>query len=120
MKLLGAVILTITAFSVSAAEKLEMDINLYLNNKLIESKVLQTATEQMQTVTADKFFKFKVTPTLNTDIITLTSTLHTYISGEYELFQEPKLLVKLNEMATIEIGRQNDKVYKVEITTRKI
>ncbi|NMP30032.1 hypothetical protein HII17_00535 [Thalassotalea sp. M1531] len=120
MKKLGILVLSLAAFATSVAETLELDLNLFLNNQLVKSQVVKTEDGKMHTVTADEVIKFDVTPTLNDDIVTLTSVMHKYENGAYNKFQEPKLMVKLDEPATIEVGTEGVAVYKIQITAKKI
>lgn len=120
MKKLGILILSMVAFATSAAENVELDLKLYLNNELVKSQVVKTETGKMQTITADKVIKFDVTPTLNEDIVTLTSVMYKFENGTYNKFQEPKLMIRLNEPATIEVGTENVQVYKIVVTAKKI
>ncbi|WP_448549089.1 hypothetical protein [Thalassotalea fusca] len=120
MKKLGMLILSLTAFASSAAENLELNLNLYLNNQLVKSQVVKAQEGKMYTVKADKIIKFDVTPTLKDNIVTLTSVMHKYENGTYNKYQEPKLMVKLNEAGTIEVGAENVEVYKIQITAKKI
>ncbi|MDI4654063.1 MULTISPECIES: hypothetical protein [Pseudoalteromonas] len=92
MKKLGMVLLSLAAFGASAAESLQLDLNLYLNNQLVKTHVVKTEEDKTQTVTADDILKF----------------------------QEPKLMVNLNEPATIEVGTEGVEVYRIEITASKI
>ena len=120
MKKLGMLVLSIVAFATSAAENIELDFNIYLNNELVKSQVFQVKNGEMETITADKIIKFDVTPTLKDNIVTLKSVMHKFENGSYNKFQEPTLMVKLNEPATIEVGTENVQLYKIEITAKKI
>lgn len=120
MKKLGILLLSMAAFSASAVEKLALDLNLYLNNKLVKSQVIQAETDKVHTVVAEKILKFSVTPTLNGDVVTLTSTMYKFEDGLYTKFQEPRLETKLNLKATIEVGAENIQLYKVEVVAKKI
>lgn len=120
MKKLGMVLLSLAAFGASAAENLQLDLNLYLNNQLVKTHAVKTEEDKIQTVTADGILKFDVTPSLHNQIVTLTSTLYKFENGSYNKFQEPKLMVNLNEPATIEVGTEGVEVYRIEITASKI
>ncbi|WP_440873656.1 hypothetical protein [Thalassotalea sp. PLHSN55] len=119
MKKLGMIILSLAAFTASAAENLELDLNLYLNNELVKSQVIQAETGKMHSVTADKVIKLDITPTLKDNIVTLTSVMHKFENGIFSKFQEPMLMVKLNEPASIEMGTENVQIYKIEVTAKK-
>jgi len=120
MKKLGMVLLSLAAFGASAAESLQLDLNLYLNNQLVKTHVVKTEEDKTETVTADDILKFDVTPTLNDQTVTLTSALYKFENGSYNKFHEPKLMVNLNEPATIEVGTEGVEVYRIEITASKI
>ncbi|KZY44553.1 hypothetical protein A3733_15385 [Pseudoalteromonas shioyasakiensis] len=120
MKKLGMVLLSLVAFGASAAENLQLDLNLYLNNQLVKTHVAKTEEDKTETITADDILKFDVTPTLNEQTVTLTSALYKFENGSYNKFQEPKLMVNLNEPATIEVGTEGVEVYRIEITASKI
>jgi len=46
MKKLGMVLLSLAAFGASAAESLQLDLNLYLNNQLVKTHVVKTEEEK--------------------------------------------------------------------------
>jgi len=126
MKLLGTVILTFAAFSVTADQQLELDVHFYLNDQLIESKLVQTESDKSLSIVARNEITFNVTPTLKNDSVNLGFTLQPI---ERNVFfdnlnaKEPNLITKLNEKAVIEIGDTggaNSKLYRIEITAKKI
>lgn len=41
-------------FVTSAVDNIELDLNLYLNNELVTFQVVQTESEKMQAITADR------------------------------------------------------------------
>ncbi len=120
MKKLGMVLLSLAAFGASAAENLQLDLNLYSNNQLVKTHAVKTEEDKIQTVTADGILKFDVTPSLHNQIVTLTSTLYKFENGSYNKFQEPKLMVNLDKPAAIEVGTEGVEVYRIEITASKI
>ena len=46
MNKLGMVLLSLVAFGASAAESLQLDLNLYLNNQLVKTHVVKTEEEK--------------------------------------------------------------------------
>lgn len=50
--------ISMVTFVTSAVDNIELDLNLYLNNELVTFQVVQTESEKMQTITADKIIKF--------------------------------------------------------------
>jgi len=46
MKKLGMILLSLAAFGASAAESLQLDLNLYLNNQLVKTHVVKTEEEK--------------------------------------------------------------------------
>ena len=95
----------------AAAENLQLDLNLYLNNQLVKTHAVKTEEDKIQTVTADGILKFDVTPSLNNQIVTLTSTLYKFENGSYNKFQEPKLMVNLDITVMICACNQCGHVY---------
>lgn len=81
---------------------------------------MQTKSGQLESITAKDVLMFDVTPTLNDDVVTLTSYLHEYQEGTFSQFAEPVLRVTLEKQAVIEIGTEGKNIYKVEITAKKI
>lgn len=116
MKLITLIVLACFSLAVTATNKLQINLNIYLNGELVTTELLQAESGQKQTVTVDKVIKFDVTPTLNDDLVTLTSVLHKYENGRYHKFQEPKLITKLGQTASIEVGTENMQDYKIEVT----
>ena len=120
MKLFALTFLLCCSFTVSAADKLQVNLNLYFNGDLVTTQSLQSENGKRQTVTVEKVIKFDVTPTLNDELVTLASVLHKFENGEYRKFQEPKLITKLDHTAVIEVGTESTQVYKIEVTTSKL
>jgi hypothetical protein len=50
--------ISMVTFVTSAVDNIELDLNLYLNNELVTFQVVQTESEKMQAITADKIIKF--------------------------------------------------------------
>lgn len=120
MKKVLCVLSLVTAFSAFAAEPLQLNVSVYLNNELVVTDVIETESGQLQSFTAKDLLRFDVTPTLNDDIVTLTSSMHKYQEGAFNKFAEPVLRVMLDKQAVIEMGTEGKNIYKVEVTTKKI
>lgn len=120
MKELLCVLSLVTTFSTFANQPLELNVSVYLNNELVAADVMQTKSGQLESITAKDVLMFDVTPTLNDDVVTLTSSLHEYQEGTFSQFAEPVLRVALEKQAVIEIGTEGKNIYKVEITAKKI
>ncbi|KKO46103.1 hypothetical protein WG68_07025 [Arsukibacterium ikkense] len=120
MKKILSVLSLVAAFSAFANEPLELTVNVYLNNELVVADVVQAESGQLQSITAKDVLMFNVTPTLNDDVVTLTSSMHKYKDGSFSKFAEPVLRVALDKQAVIEIGTEGKNIYKVEVTTKKI
>lgn len=120
MKKLALLFLSLAAFSASAADKLKLDVNLYLNNQLVKSQTLTTQSDQLQTVTAEQKLQFTVTPTLAGDTVALNSSIAKFENGSYSTIANPELTVGLGKPATLEIGTEGVEMYKVLVTASKI
>ena len=120
MKKVLSVLSLVAAFSAFANEPLELNVSVYLNNELVAADVMQGKSGQLQSITAKDVLMFDVTPTLNDDVVTLTSSLHKFEDGSFSKFAEPVLRVALEKQAVIEIGTDGKNIYKVEVTAKKI
>jgi hypothetical protein len=120
MKKVLSILSLVATFSVFANEPLELNVNLYLNNKLVAADVVQGKSGQLQSITAKDVLMFDVTPTLNNEVVTLTSSLHKFEDGSFSKFAEPALNVALDKQAVIEIDTDGKNIYKVEVTAKKI
>lgn len=120
MKKLVAIVLSLFSLSSFAEQALKLDLNLYINGELIKSDVIQTVSGMNQSITAEEVLKFDVTTTLNNGLVSLTSKMYKFEDGKYVKFQEPILNFELNEPATIEVGQQGIKVYKITIVANEI
>ncbi|MBU2114545.1 MAG: hypothetical protein KKE94_12350 [Gammaproteobacteria bacterium] len=120
MKKVLSVLSLVAAFSAFANEPLELNVSVYLNNELVAADVMQGKSGQLQSITAKDVLMFDVTPTLNDEVVTLTSSLHKFEDGSFSKFAEPVLRVALDKQAVIEIGTEGKNIYKVEVTAKKI
>lgn len=120
MKTLGLSMLVAASFASSAAEQLELNLSLYLNNQLLKTQIINSPIGQQQTIIAKDTIKFEVTPSLQDNIVTINSALYRYESGTFTKFQEPSLMMPLNQSASIEIGTQPAAVYKIKISANEL
>ncbi len=120
MKKAFSILSFVATFSVFANEPLQLNVNLYLNNELVAADVMQGTSGQSQTIVAKDVLMFDVTPTVNNEVVTLTSSLHKFEDGSISKFAEPVLRVAFDKQAVIEIDTEGKNIYKVEITAKKL
>lgn len=108
-------LLTISSLAY-ANENVTLKLDMFINNDLVKPIVLKGHMAESFTVQIDGEVKYDIVPTMENGAVKLSTVYYTYTEGTFVEKEKPVLVTALNQAATIEIGAEGVKVYKIQIT----
>jgi len=99
-----------------ANENVTLKLDMFINNELVKPIVLKGHMAESFTVKIDGEVKYDIVPTMEDGAVKLSTIYYTYSEGAFVQKEKPVLVTALNQVATIEIGTEDAKVYKIQIT----
>jgi hypothetical protein len=99
-----------------ANENVTLKLDMFINNDLVKPIVLKGHMAESFTVQIDGEVKYDIVPTMENGAVKLSTVYYTYTEGAFVQKEKPVLVTALNQAATIEIGTEGVKVYKIQIT----
>ncbi len=93
-----------------------LKLDMFINDNLTKSIILEGKMSNQFFAQIDGEVKLDITPTIDKDAIKLSMLYYEYDGTEFVLTQKPVIRTYSNQAATIEIGVEDGKVYKIEVT----
>ena len=108
--------LLVLASTANASESITLKLDMFINGDLIKPVVLQGELSQSFSAQIDNEVKYEITPSIENGKVKLSTVYYTYTDGAFSEKARPVLTVNANEPATIEIGQEGLKIYKLQVT----
>lgn len=115
--LVALLLLSTSAF---ASDKVELEVQISLNNEVLKSQRVETELGAAQTITADGVLNVILTPTFSDSLVTIDAKIQRFEHGEYKPYKTAKVELPLSEKSYIVVGNEPGELYEVNVTTRKI
>lgn len=113
-------VLAVALFAASsltyASENVVLKLDMFINNNLVKPVVLKGHMNEKFTAQINDEVKYDIVPSMENGSIKLSTIYYTYSDGEFIEKEKPVLVTAMDQAATIEIGTEADKVYKIQIT----
>ncbi|MCP4323326.1 MAG: hypothetical protein GY787_16060 [Alteromonadales bacterium] len=113
-------VLTVGLLAISslayANENVVLKLDMFINNDLVKPVVVKGSMAETFTVQIDNEVKYDIVPTMEDGAVKLSTIYYTYADGAFIQKEKPVLVTAVNKTATIEIGAEGVKVYKIQIT----
>ena len=99
-----------------ADQDVTLKLALYINDDLVKPITLKGQVADSFTAQIDGEVKYDIVPTIENGAVKLSTIYYTYTDGVFIQKEKPVLVTAVNQSATIEIGTEGVKVYKIQIT----
>ncbi len=119
MKTLWKIVVTsllVMSTTIFASEDVTLKLDMFINDNLAKSVVLEGKMSNQFFAQIDGEVKLDITPTIEKNAIKLSMLYYEHNGVEFVLTQKPVIKTIANQAATVEIGVEGSKVYKIEIT----
>ncbi len=100
----------------NARNDVSLKLDMFINDILTKSIILEGEMSNQFFAQIDGEVKLDITPTIEKDAIKLSMLYYEHNGVEFVLTQKPVIKTIANQAATIEIGVEDGKVYKIEVT----
>lgn len=99
-----------------ANQDVTLKLDMYINDDLVKPITLKGQVADSFTAQIDGEVKYDIVPTIENGAVKLSTIYYTYTDGAFIQKEKPVLVTAVNQSATIEIGTEGVKVYKIQIT----
>ena len=120
MKYLLIIITTLFSTTILAESNVEMHVEIRLNDKLIQTQLVETKLGLSQTVVAVNTLEVVLTPTNADGSVSIDAVLNKFEDGEFTSYKDAKVKLPYDETAYIVVGSEPIEVYEVRVLTKRI
>jgi hypothetical protein len=99
-----------------ANQAVTLKLDMYINDDLVKPITLKGQIADSFVAQIDGEVKYDIVPTIENGEVKLSTIYYTYTDGAFVQKEKPVLVTAANQVATIEIGTEGVKVYKIQIT----
>jgi hypothetical protein len=99
-----------------ANQDVTLKLDMYINDDLVKPITLKGQIADSFVAQIDGEVKYDIVPTIENGEVKLSTIYYTYTDGAFVQKEKPVLVTAANQVATIEIGTEGVKVYKIQIT----
>lgn len=120
MKYWLAIMILLFSTIAMAESKVEMHVEIRLNDKLIQTELVESKFGQTKTVVAVDTLEVLLTPTNINDTVAINAVLNKFEDGKFTSYKKAKVKLPYDETAYIVVGNEALEVYEIRVLTKRL